>query len=385
MALTFRKLKGDNLMHILFAGGGTAGHINPALAIAGYIREKHPDSHISYIGTPDKLEAKLVPEKGYNFRTVEVAGFQRKLSVKNIRKNIDACGKALTASVTARKLLKELQPDVVIGTGGYVSGPVLREAAKLGIKNAIHEQNAFPGVTTKMLAPNADAVMLAMPEAEKYMKLNKKPIITGNPVRQELLRVSREDARRALGFDDRPVILSFGGSLGARHINEAVEELIKWHSGSGKFYHIHGAGKSGYNTMLTHLKEANVTLPDEIDVREYIDDMDLCMAAADLVICRAGAITLSELEVCGKPSILIPSPFVAENHQYHNAMTLKRNGAAEIIEEKDLDGKKLIEVVENLIENKPKLQKMSENARKIAIGDANERIYKVIMQLYTGA
>ncbi len=371
-------------MHILFAGGGTAGHINPALAIAGYIREKHTDAHISYIGTPDKLEAKLVPEKGYNFRTISVAGFQRKLSIENIGKNISAVGKALTSSVTARKILREIEPDVVIGTGGYVSGPVLREAAKLGIKTAIHEQNAFPGVTTKMLAPNVDAVMLAMPEAEKYLKLKKKPYITGNPVRSELLTITREDARAKIGIDnDIPLLLSFGGSLGAMRINQAVSGLIKWHNGTDRFYHIHGTGKSGYGDFIDSLKDIN--LSNKVDIREYISDMDVCMAAADLIICRAGAITLSELLACGKPAILIPSPYVAENHQFHNAMTLKRIGAAEIVEEKDLTDEKLIEVVSNLIENKPRLSQMSAAASKGAIIDANERIYEIIMQLYTNA
>ena len=371
-------------MHILFAGGGTAGHINPALAIASYIREKHPQAHISYIGTPDKLEAKLVPEKGYNFRTISVAGFQRKLSIENIGKNISAAAKAVTSSINARKILKEISPDVVIGTGGYVSGPVLREAVKLGIKTAIHEQNAYPGMTTKMLAPNVDAVMLAMPEAEKYLKLNKKPFVTGNPVRQELLSITREQARKKLGLDnDTPMLLSFGGSLGAARVNEAVLGLIKWHNGSNKFYHIHGTGKSGYNDFIEGLNEFD--LSDKIDVREYINDMDVCMAAADLIICRAGAITLSELLSCGKPAILIPSPYVAENHQFHNAMTLKRVGAAEIIEEKDLTQDRLIQVVSNLIENKPKLAEMASAAKSNAIMDANERIYEIIMQLYTNA
>lgn len=367
-------------MHILFAGGGTAGHINPALAIAGYIKEKHPDARISYIGTPDKLESRLVPEKGYDFHTIEVAGFQRSLSLKNIKRNIDAVYKAVTSSAEARKILKELQPDIVIGTGGYVSGPVLREAAKLGIKNAIHEQNAFPGVTTKMLIKRTNAIMLAMPEAKRYLKLNKEPVITGNPIRTELLKITKQEAKEKLGLDSRPVILSFGGSLGARRINEAVTELIKYHNGSGKYYHIHAAGKAGYDTMKQNLSD--ITLANEIDFREYITDMDLCMAAADLVICRAGAITLSELQGCGKPSILIPSPYVAENHQFHNAMTLKNIGAAELIEEKDLSGEGLIKVVESLIGNKEKLSEMAKKARENAIIDANERIYEVVMKLY---
>ena len=368
-------------MHILFAGGGTAGHINPALAIAGYIKQKHPDAKISYIGTPDKLEARLVPEKGYDFYPIKVSGFKRSLSVSSIKHNVIAVKQALTASVEANKLLKRLNPDIVIGTGGYVSGPVLKEAAKLKIKTAIHEQNAFPGITNKMLADKVDKIMLAMPEAEKHFKTCKKFEITGNPVRSELCEITKEEAKAKLGFNNRPVILSFGGSLGARPINEAVCKLIRWHNGSGKYYHIHATGKYGYETTLASLNDVN--LSKEIQIREYINDMDVCMAAADLVICRAGAITLSELAVCGKPSILIPSPYVAENHQFHNAMTLKNIGACEVIEEKELSGEKLIEYVEKLVENKELLNEMSVSARKAAIDDSLSRIYKIVMELYT--
>lgn len=368
-------------MHILFAGGGTAGHVNPALAIAGYIKEHHPDAKISYIGTKKGIEARLVPDAGFDFYTIDVSGFQRKISIENIGRNISAAVKVITSSVASKRLLKELKPDVVVGTGGYVSGPVLREATKLGIKTAIHEQNAFPGVTTKMLANKVDRVMLAMQAAQKHLSLNKKPYITGNPVRTALIRVSKDEAKKALKMDSRPVILSFGGSLGARFVNEAVCDLIKWHNGTGKFYHIHGSGKAGYNSVLEKLSD--ITLSEEIKIREYIDDMQLCMAAADLVICRAGAITLSELQMCSKPSVLIPSPYVAENHQFHNAMSLKNIGAAELIEEKKLTGQKLIEVVSSLIENKPRLEEMAKKARESAISDSNERIYKVIMDLYT--
>ncbi len=367
-------------MHILFAGGGTAGHINPALAVADYIKERHPDAKISYIGTAEKLEARLVPEKGYDFYTIDVAGFQRKITPENIAKNISAVKKAITASKRCKDLLKELKPDIVVGTGGYVSGPVLKTAQKLGIKTAIHEQNAFPGVTTKMLAPNADAVMLAMKEAKKYLKIKKEPIITGNPVRSELLKITRESARKALGLDNRPLLLSFGGSLGARPINEAVAKLVRHYNGC-EFNHIHATGKFGFNAFNESLSD--ISISDNVDIREYISDMDVCMAAADLVICRAGAITLSELQACKKPSVLIPSPYVAENHQFHNAMTLKKAGAAEIIEEKDLSGEKLIETVDRLINNKPRLEKMSAAAGASAISDANERIYNTLMKLYT--
>ena len=366
-------------MHILFAGGGTAGHINPALAVAGYIKERHPDAKISYIGTAQKLEARLVPEKGYDFYTIDVAGFQRKITPENIIKNISAVKKAFVSSRDSKKYLQQLKPDIVVGTGGYVSGPVLKQAQKLGFKTAIHEQNAFPGVTTKMLAPGADAVMLAMPEAKKYLKLKREPIITGNPIRGELLTVKREDARKKLGLDNRPLILSFGGSLGAMRVNEAVSELIKEHNGSEKYYHIHATGKFGFDAFNESIKDIN--LSDMITVREYINDMDICMAAADLVICRAGAITLGELQACGKPSILIPSPYVAENHQFHNAMTLKKAGAAELIEEKELSGKSLAQKVNELLQNPTLLERMGESARKSAIIDANERIYNTIMSL----
>ncbi|MBQ3816702.1 MAG: UDP-N-acetylglucosamine--N-acetylmuramyl-(pentapeptide) pyrophosphoryl-undecaprenol N-acetylglucosamine transferase, partial [Clostridia bacterium] len=302
---------------------------------------------------------------------------------KNIGRNISAARKAVTSSFASKKLLNQIKPDIVVGTGGYVSGPVLKTAQRLGIKTVIHEQNAFPGVTTKMLAGNANAVMLAMPDAKRYLKLNKEPVITGNPVRGELLKITKEEARARLNLDDRPLILSFGGSLGARKINEAVCGLIKWHNGTHNFYHIHATGKTGYESVINALSD--VDLSKEIDIREYINDMDICMAAADLVICRAGAITLSEISAMGKPAILIPSPYVAENHQYHNAMTLKRIGAAQVIEEKNLSDALLIQTVSGLINNKPKLEKMSQSALKNAIIDANQRIYEVIMRIYTGA
>ncbi|MBR6693845.1 MAG: undecaprenyldiphospho-muramoylpentapeptide beta-N-acetylglucosaminyltransferase [Clostridia bacterium] len=370
-------------MHILFAGGGTAGHINPALAVAGYIKEKHPDAKISYIGTEKGLEARLVREAGYDFYAINVAGFQRSFSPSAIKKNISAAVKMFTSSSAAKKILKKLEPDVVVGTGGYVSGPVLRSAAKLKIKTCIHEQNAFPGVTNKALASMVDEVMIAFPEAEKHLKSNKKPVITGNPVRMSVLTANREVAREKLGIGNIPMILSFGGSLGAKPINDAVIDLIKSNSESGKFFHMHATGKYGHDDMLSKLSDAGVELEkhSNICVREYINDMDVCLAAADLVICRAGAITLSEIQNCGKASILIPSPYVAENHQFHNAMTLKNIGAAEIIEEKDLSGEKLISTVMEMV-GSDSLKEMGEKAKKSAISDSNERIYNVIMRLY---
>ena len=370
-------------MHILFAGGGTAGHINPALAIADYVKENRPDTKISYIGTANNLEARLVPAKGYDFYTIDVAGFQRKLTPKNIVRNIVAVKKVFSASKRSRKLLKELKPDIVIGTGGYVSGPVLREAVKLGIKTAIHEQNAFPGITTKALAPDVDRVMLAMEDAKKYIKTKSEPYYVGNPVRTELTQFSKKEARLKLGMDERPFILSFGGSLGARPINEAVVGLIKSYNNTGKYYHIHATGKSGFAATKEKIDSECGKLASESTIREYIDDMNICMAAADLVICRSGAITLSELCVCGKASILIPSPYVAENHQFHNAMTLKKGGAAVIIEEKDLTDELLTATVEELLSDKKHIETMERAALKCGIPDSNKRIYEIICELYS--
>ena len=370
-------------MKVLFAGGGTAGHINPAIAVAGYIKEKQPDAELCYIGKKGGMEARLVPNAGIEFHSIDVEGIQRKISFANIKRNISAFSKLAMASHNAKKLLLELKPDVVMGTGGYVSGPVLRQAAKLGIKCCIHEQNAFAGVANKMLAPKMDAVMLAMPEAEKYFDCKKKPIVTGNPVRTSVIEMDKETARKMLNLDERPMILSFGGSLGARRINETVADVMQWHWKSGKIVHYHATGKFGTELMPRLLEEKGVDMNAEnIRVTEYIDNMDVLLAAADLVICRSGAITISELAIQGKPAVLIPSPNVAENHQYHNAMTLVSKGAAAIIEEKDLSGEKLTEVVSGLITDKEKLGTMSKNAKECAIVDTNERIYKVITDLY---
>lgn len=371
-------------MHILFAGGGTAGHINPALAVAQYIVKKHPDAKISYIGKKGGMEERLVSAQGFDFYGIDVAGFQRKLTIKNIGRNISAAEKAISSSVRSKKLLKKLAPDVVVGTGGYVSGPVLRQAAKLGIRTAIHEQNAYPGVTTKMLISLVDTVMLAMPEAQSRLKLSKPPVITGNPVREEFTTLEKTATRTKLDLPDKPVLLSSGGSLGAAPINKAMVELIakKWKDNDIVF--LHATGKGGYDEFVKNLESRGVDFnAPNLIIKDYIDNMGECMVAADLIIARAGAITLSELSVCGKPAILIPSPYVAENHQYHNAMSLKNIGAAEVIEEKDLTGEKLIDTVESLIHNNSKLDKMGDKALSNAIPDASKRIYEEVMRLYT--
>ncbi len=368
-------------MRVLLAGGGTGGHINPALAIANEIKKNEPDSEILFAGTPNGMESILVPKAGYKLETIKVAGIQRKLTPYNIIRNVKAIWYLLFAPSRAKKIIKSFVPDIVIGTGGYVSGPIVKMAQRLGIKTAIHEQNAFPGVTTKLLAGNADAVMLAFSEAEKFLPENSKIFITGNPIRESIIYKTKQEGREAFGFDERTTVLSFGGSLGALTINKVAAELISLNR-EGKWNYIHATGKYGTELLPELLKKNGIEkLPENIVIREYIDNMDYALAAADIVISRAGAITLSELAATGKAAVLIPSPNVAENHQFKNAMAVKGRGAAEVFEDKNLDEKATALEIERIIENKELIENLSKNATKNAIIDANEKIYKIIKNI----
>jgi UDP-N-acetylglucosamine--N-acetylmuramyl-(pentapeptide) pyrophosphoryl-undecaprenol N-acetylglucosamine transferase len=366
-------------MRVLMTGGGTAGHINPALSIAAKIKKENPNAEILFVGAKGRMETRLVPEAGFKIETINVQGFQRKISIKNIGRNISAAFHAVTAGVECAEIIKRFKPDIAIGTGGYVSGPVLRKAAKLNIPVLIHESNAFPGMTVRMLAKHADAVLIAEREARKYLPVSARVIVTGNPLRDEFLNMDRETARKELGLDDRPVVLSFGGSLGALRINEAMTGVLIRSSKKGDIQHIHATGRTGYKDMMDKLTEHGITNENRsIRVLEYINDMARCMAAADLVISRCGAMTLSELPAAGKPSILIPSPNVAENHQYHNAMALVKKGAAVCIEERNLSADVLWREIKKITSSPDKMRKMGENARRAAIYDAADRIYDVV-------
>jgi len=375
-----RAFKGVN-MKVLLAGGGTAGHINPALAIAGYIKQKQPEAQILFIGNKTGMEQRLVKNAGYDIKSITISGFQRSLSPKSMVANAKTVKRTFTSSAEAKKIIAEFAPDICIGTGGYVSGPVVRTAAKMGIPCIIHEQNAYPGVTNKMLSRRVKKVMVAVEAAKKYFE-NADVVITGNPVRGEILTADKQKSREKLGLDERPLVLSFGGSLGAQRVNDAAAELIARSASDGKYQHIHAYGGNN-DSFLETLNEKGVNLPScpNLDIRPYIDNMNECMAAADLVICRAGAITLSEIQAMGKPAILIPSPNVAENHQYHNAMALVNKGAAQLIEESDLSGETLINTVDSMLGNPEKLRKIGENCKKMAITDANERIYSVVKKV----
>ncbi|MCI9456420.1 MAG: undecaprenyldiphospho-muramoylpentapeptide beta-N-acetylglucosaminyltransferase [Oscillospiraceae bacterium] len=373
-------------MRILFACGGTGGHINPALAVANYIRSQQPDAVIRFAGNPNGMEARLVPQAGYEMSTIHVLGFQRRLSLHNLKNNCMAACYLVSSGFRAREILKEFQPDVVVGTGGYVSGPILRSAAKLKIPTVTHESNAYPGVTTRLLCRYADKVLLAVEDAKKYLDPGREYIVTGNPVREEIIFASRREARQKLNIpQDGFCLLSFGGSLGAQRVNEAVAELIAWHTKAhpGKIHHIHATGSYGVELLPRLLKERGVDYQNipTLDIREYINDMADCMAAADLVISRAGALTLSELEAAGRASILIPSPNVAANHQYHNAMALANRNAAVVVEEKNLTGDWLCREVEDFFLHPDKLSEYSRNAAGMAVVDAVRRIAQVVEEL----
>ncbi|HZK21016.1 MAG TPA: undecaprenyldiphospho-muramoylpentapeptide beta-N-acetylglucosaminyltransferase [Oscillospiraceae bacterium] len=371
-------------MRVIIAAGGTGGHINPALAVASKIKEHDSEADILFIGTKEKMEAKLVPAAGFPFKSISISGFKRGFSPKEIKENIHTVIKMLVSSAQAKRIITEFEPDIIIGFGGYVSGPVVRAGAKLGIKTAIHEQNAYPGVANKALAKMVDKVMLTVKDAIERMNCKNTPVVTGLPIRPEMLTVDRDFARAELSVgSDKKIILSMGGSLGAKAINEAMVELIAKKHNDPSLIFIHSTGQYGL-WVPDALKEKGVDTRQagNVNIREYIDDMARVLAAADIVICRAGASTLTEIQALGKASILIPSPNVTENHQYHNAMSLVRNDAAVLIEEKDLTGERLIKEVDSLLKNPDKIKKIGENARKMAITSSLDIIYTVIKELY---
>lgn len=371
-------------MKVLISCGGTGGHINPGLAIADIIRAKYPDAEFLFAGTPKGMEAKLVPQAGYKIETIKVAGFQRRISIENIGRNAKALAYLATSGKRAKEIITNFNPDIAIGTGGYAAGPVIRKAARMGIPTAIHEQNAYPGVTNKLLSKEVDHVMLTVKEALDFMDASKfEYTVTGLPVRSSINHISKTEARRKLGFNNDFTILSFGGSLGAGCINDTMTEAVKWHFGKKlNINHIHGYGGMGKDTFPQAMKAAGIPLKsDRLRISEYINDMDVCLAAADLVICRSGASTLAELEAAGKASILIPSPIVAGNHQYHNAMVLGKAGAAEVIEQKNASPEKLIAEIEKLYNSPEKVTEMSEAAALLHMNDTNERILAVVEKL----
>lgn len=368
-------------MRVILAAGGTAGHINPALAIADKIKLLFPDAAIKFVGAEGGMEEKLIRKAGYDFTAFKMAGFQRKLTPHNIKRNIQAVHYYITAKGYAQKLLKEFAPDVVIGTGGYVCAPVLNAAAKMGIKTAIHESNSLPGITTTMLSKVVDKVLVANEDVIPHLPRKENCVITGNPLRSNIPIIEREAALKELGLPGGMTIVSFGGSLGANKISEAVVAMLGWEKEAGDINHIHSYGGNGKDMFDGLLKQYSVEPGERFRPREYIDNMYTCLCAADLVISRAGAMTLTELKATGRPAILIPFPQAAENHQYYNALTMSKNGAAILIEDKDLTKERLLEEVKALYNDRTRLAEMGENAAKLHIPDSTDRVVGNILDL----
>lgn len=358
-------------MKIIFCGGGTSGHVNPALNIAETIKKRYPDTEIMFIGTKRGIESTLVPKHGYPIDFVEVSGFSRKLSLKNLK----AAWHAVTSVSEAKKIIKKFSPDLVIGTGGYVSWPTVKAASKLGIPTLIHEQNAFPGVTTKMLSKFADKVCISFAGSEKFFEEAYRPklILTGNPVIVD--GMTRAEARQRLGLSEtEPYILSYGGSMGADKINELSFELMERLSVPQNIRHTHAIGRVGLEKFTAIAKEKGLDTKENLVISEYIYDMPVHQAAADVIICRAGAMTLSELAIRGRAAVLIPSPYVTEDHQYKNARLIADAGAAVVYRESEVDAKQLTDAVYDLINNANKRRRMEESVKNFAMPDSVERI-----------
>ena len=367
-------------MKVLFTCGGTAGHINPAVALARMFQERNEGCEVLFVGARGGMEEKLVPKEGFPLKTVTISNFWRSLSPSSIRHNLNTVRSLSISKKEAEAILDEFQPDLVVGTGGYASYPVVQGAAKRGIPTAVHEANAVPGLTTKRLAKVADTIMVGYEEARENYSNPDKVVVTGTPVRLEFFQTGRQQARDALGIkDDRPVLLSYWGSLGADVMNERMVDFIRREIDDGApWVHIHGAGRN-YESMQAALKD--VTLPENIQIREYIYDMPQVMLAADLVLCRGGASTLSELTAIGKPAVIVPSPNVTNHHQEKNANVLANQGGAVVLLEPVCSAEVLYNTARGLLTDKSRLDMMSLAMGSLGIPDAAEKIYRALIEL----
>lgn len=364
---------------IIFAGGGTGGHIYPAIAIAQMLKKTFPDSDILFIGTNKGLEKELVKKAGFPLKTIRVRGFSRKLSFDTIM----SIKELAHGAIDSLNLLKSEKPDIVIGTGGYVAGPVIFFASIMGVASVIHEQNVIPGITNKILSRFADKIFISFPDSEKYFP-KEKTFLVGNPVRKEISRGNRLSALKKFGLSsEAPVVLCFGGSQGAARINDAICHIIETIKDSTSFQLIHITGKNHYDKIKSILENKGIYTDrlGHIIVRPYIYEMQDAYAVADLVISRAGALSISEFSVCGKPAILIPLPTAANHHQDYNAKFMERNGAAVVIVEDKLSGENLLKTIETIIFDKNRLHKMSMASKNLAIEDAAEKILAEILKL----
>lgn len=361
-------------MRVLISGGGTGGHVYPAIAIANAIKDKDPSAEILFVGAKGKLEMEKVPAAGYPIEGLWISGFQRKLSMRNLSFPF----KLISSLYRARKIIKDYKPDVAVGVGGYASGPILQVASMMKIPTLIQEQNSYPGITNKILAKKVNKICVAYNGMERFFP-SEKIIFTGNPVRRDLydIQINREEAKASFGIDnDHKTVLIFGGSLGARRINESVEgafDMIKRHS---EINYIWQVGKMYFDEYSCGVVAA---LPN-ITVLPFIERMDYAYAAADAVVCRAGALTISEIALINKPAVLIPSPHVAEDHQTKNAMALVNNDAALMVRNAEAK-EKMIPTILELLSDEKLQQKLVGNLKKMGRPNATSEIAEEIFKL----
>ena len=370
-------------MRVIFTCGGTAGHVNPALALAGYMREKDPDTAVLFVGTPTGMERELVAKAGYDYAAVEVSSFQRKLNAEGIRHNLHTLRVLASSGRQARAILRDFKPDLVVGTGGYASYPMVKAAAKAHIPTAVHESNMVPGLTTKMLEEYAGVIMVGFEDCRQHYRHPERIMVTGTPVRGDFFEKTPQQARQELAFDDgRPVVVSFWGSLGASHMNEAMLDFFEEERKNGfPFHHVHAVGKGGWEAMERALQQRGLDACAALDVRQYIYNMAVVMRSADLVICRAGASTISELTALGMPAIMVPSPYVTNNHQEKNARLLEAHGGAEVLLESEASGKALYRAAADILRSPDRQARMKQGMTQLGIPDAAERIYQTVMAL----
>ncbi|MEG2097335.1 MAG: undecaprenyldiphospho-muramoylpentapeptide beta-N-acetylglucosaminyltransferase [Pseudoflavonifractor sp.] len=371
-------------MRVLFTCGGTAGHINPAVALARLFTEHNPGCEILFVGADGGMETRLVPKEGYALKTVTITSFRRSLTPAALGHNFKTLLNMGKSRGQANAILDDFRPDLVVGTGGYASYPVVRAAARRKIPTAVHESNAVPGLTTKALAKVVDKVMVGFEESRAYYDCPEKVVVTGTPVRGDFFRYTRQQAREVLGIaDDRPLVLSYWGSLGAEAMNSRMTEFIALECGAGEpFHHLHGAGRD-FAAMERGLEAKKLALSEHpsVELREYIYNMPTVMAAADLVLCRAGASTVSELSALAKPSVLVPSPNVTGDHQTKNAKVLAAAGGALLLPEGDCTPEGLYKTVNDLLADGARRENMTRALQKMAIPDAAEQIYGVLSDL----
>jgi len=367
------------LKRVILSGGGTGGHIYPAVAIAKEMKRRYKDVEILFVGTEKGLESRIIPKEGFRLHTIKVRGFARKLSFENVI----AVKESLASVFAVMKLIRSFKPDVVIGTGGYVCGSVLLAAAMLRVPTIIHEQNAFPGMTNKILSRMVDIVAVSFPEAAGFFPKSSRIIVTGNPIRSDLLKVSKKEGLNAFGFTpELPVVFVVGGSRGAKKINETVLPLAKQCVKEGKYQLLHMTGETQYESVKNSYKAEGIPIDAKyLKVVPYLHNMPHAMAAADIIISRCGASTLSEITALGKPAILIPFPYATDNHQEYNGRALEKNGAAVVILERDLKDDILYEEVVNMLQNKERTRKMAERSKELAKLNAAELIVEEAVRL----